>query len=191
MPRLPDDIAEEVQKAEAAKPSAGFTLIPRGKYVAKVMKFEEREEREVTKKDGGRFTAEESWNFMFGELYTPTGKRTPGALFYDLKLPGKKKAPADFSIPKWSKAKTKKEAWESIRESRIGKIKALFEAAGYEATSDAEELAEDEALVFVHVGHQGKGDDKKAMVLGVTPVPDHIDLDTLGDDEGDDDDDDF
>lgn len=173
MPKLPAKVAKKVDKADAASvpEGGGFKPLPRGKYVGTLQSLEEAE----------GFFGEPVWKAVFGDIFSSSGESAGRKkLFYDLKLPQEAKdMPEDFKVPERYKGKSREEAWEAINDFHHAKLKGFFNALGYTADTDTDEMVDDEARGFLTVGVRtiksgpNKGNQVN-QVYGVEEVPDEI-----------------
>lgn len=186
MPKLAKKTQSAVSKSEAAKPSGGYDLIPRGKYVATLSA--------VTEEDtdfGPRWVAE------FSEITNPvTGDAQPGRQWYNMPLPqDPKKMPSDYEPrARRGEKRTKAEAWAEMQEYRTSVLKAFFDAMGYTEDTDTDEMVDDEAKGLITIVQEtAKSGNRKGerfnRVKGVEPVPD--DMDIPNPEEADDEDSEF
>lgn len=157
MPKLK---AAHAKVVEDADPIGGFTIAPPGKYLAKLVKVEERET------SNGNYP---SWNCTFGKLRSlATGEEFPGSVFYWMTLPRPK--------PKNISGKELEDYNKSQRLDR-GKLHAFFLGFGYTADSDTDEIIESEADCVLQLGVEVQRQGKRAgqeqnTIVAILPVDD-------------------
>lgn len=158
MPKLAKKVSTKVEKAEAV--SGGFELLKPGKYVAELSNVEAKLSA----------AGNPVWSAEFSEIHALDGERQPGRQWYNLNLP-QEKMPEDYK-PKNSK-KSPEEAWESYQNLCHGRLKAFFEAFGFSADSDTDEMIGERCVLQIGVrtiqNGPKKGEDTNT-VNGVFPL---------------------
>lgn len=130
MPKLNKKVAKAVDKAEAVH---GFSLLTPGKYFAKLT-----EVKADTTKDGAPM-----WVAEFSDLRpVDGGDKVPGRQWWNLNLP-------QDDMPKsYDKGADK---WEASQRMATGRLKAFFEAFGYEVDSDTDEMLGEVAVLTIGI----------------------------------------
>lgn len=167
---------KKVDKAEAV--TGSFEPLTPGKYVAELAKVE-------TKVSGA---GNAYWNAEFTEIHTLDGDKKPGRQWYMLMLPVDK-MPADYKEDEALTDEQRKEKWETYQRLTAGRIKAFFEAFGYDTDSDTDEMIGDRCILQIGIETQQRGANagqQRNRVNAVLPLDEHGDFE-FGDDDGDDD----
>ena len=160
MPKLAAKDRKKVEKAEALG-DGDFPLIPPGKYIAELTGVEAR-----TSAAGNPM-----WVAEFSEITGPDGETFPGRQWYNLNLPTTP-TPPDGYVPK-GREKDPVKAWESYQNMCSGRIKGFFEAFGYSADSDTDEMIGERCVITIgeRVINQGpKAGQKANQVNGVAAL---------------------
>jgi hypothetical protein len=131
MPKLSNQITETVESAEA---SSGFELIKPGKYAAKLSGVEARETN----------AGNPMWVAEFSDITAADGTTIPGRQWYNLNLP------LDPNVVPANYPKTP-EKYAQAQALSAGRLKAFFEAFGYTADSDTDEMIGETAVITVGV----------------------------------------
>lgn len=129
MPQLPKKIAKNVESAEAVH---GFSLLTPGKYFARLLAVRADETN-----DGNPM-----WVAEFDQLHSVVDKsKAPGRQWWNLNLP-LSEMPANYRNP---------DKFEQAQEMSLGRLKAFFEAFGYEVDSDTDEMLGEIAVISVGI----------------------------------------
>jgi hypothetical protein len=131
MPKLSAKDRKKVDKATAV--SGEFEPLKPGKYVATLSGVE-------TKKSNA---GNPMWVAEFEEIHSLDGEKQPGRQWYNLNLPTTDTPPDDYE-------KTA-EKWEQYQRLCEGRLKAFFEAFGYEVDSDTDEFVGERCVLVVGV----------------------------------------
>lgn len=131
MPKLAAKIKKKVEKAQAV--SGEFEPLAPGKYVAVL--------NEVEAKSSA--AGNPMWVAEFGDIRDMDGESQPGRLWYNLNLPTTDTPPDDYAKGE--------EKWKQYQRLCEGRIKAFFEAFGYEVDSDTDEMVGEEVVLIVGV----------------------------------------
>lgn len=174
MAKLSAKVRKKVSKAEATK--SEFEPIKPGRYVAT---FEELEER--TSKAGNEY-----WNVTFGDITTMSGEKVPGKQWYMVMLPADE-MPEDYN-PSDRALKNAdgdvEAAWANYQGMVEGRMKAFFEAFGYDLTSDTDEMLGERCIIKIAIETINGGariGEKTNRVQAVSPLPEGFE-DGSGDD---------
>lgn len=133
MPKLNKKLAKSVEQVEATH---GFGLIDNGKYFARLLEVRVEE----TKAGNPMWVAE------FGDLVSvSTGKKVGGRQWWNLNLP----LDSDDMPASYDKGQEK---WDQAQELSAGRLKAFFEAFGYEVDSDTDEIIDARDVAVITVG---------------------------------------
>lgn len=174
MPKLAAKHRKKVQKAEAV--TGEYEPLPAGKYIGTLAGVEAR--------DSSNGNA--MWVAEFEDIHDLEGDRMPGRQWYQMMLPIDE-MPADYQ-PKSSK-KSPEEAWEAYQAMTAGRLKAFFEAFGFEENSDTDEMIGERVVLQIGVRTINSGvkaGQKGNNVNGVASL-DSVDYEG-GDEEGEDED---
>jgi len=167
MPKLSKKLTKSVAKAEALQ---GFSLIEPGKYFAKLKDVEVRETNA-----GGTM-----WVAVWHDIrHVKTGKKVPGQQWQNLNLP------MDTMPEGYTKGEEK---FKQAQDISAGRLKAFFEALGYEVDSDTDEMIGEVAVIQIAVRTISSGSrqgEKANEVNGVESAEEFGDIPESDDDEGD------
>jgi hypothetical protein len=178
MPKLTKKVAARVEKAQAT--TGDFEPITPGKYIATLSGVEAK-----TTNAGNPM-----WVAEFIDITSLRGEVQPGRQWYNLNLPIEGPMPADY-VPKASR-KSPEEAWAAYQAMSDSRVKGFFEAFGFSVDSDTDELEGEKALITIGIRTIQQGDrkgEKVNSVNSIKAVPGDLDLEALGGDEDDDEDD--
>lgn len=153
MPKLAAKDRKKVASSEATQ--GGFDLIPPGKYRATLKDVEAR-----TSNAGNPM-----WVAVFNEIHGIDGKKVPGQQWYNLNLPTSDEAPEGYEKGQ--------EKWEQYQNLCAGRIKAFFEAFGYDVDSDTEEMYGEECVIQIGqrtIKSGARAGEKANEVNGVFPL---------------------
>lgn len=160
MPKIAANIVQQVEESEA---TAGFELVDPGQYLGRLAKVDARE------KDG-----KVSWSAEFDEIHTLDGEKVPGRQWLNLNMPiGAIGDPA----PSWYQKDQK--AWNTYQRMSNGQLKAFFEAFGYTADSDTDEMLGEWAVLVIGIATIQAGarqGEKTNRVNGIKPVDDSVEI---------------
>lgn len=173
MPKLAAKTRKRVEKAEAV--SGGFELLRPGKYVAELSNVEAKSSN----------AGNPMWVAEFTEIHNLDGERQPGRQWYNLNLPTTDEAPDGYK-PK-GKNKDPQEAWEQYQRLCEGRLKAFFEAFGFTADSDTDEMIGERCVLQIGIRtiqNGPKTGEETNTVNGVFPL-DSVDYEGGEDAEGD------
>lgn len=157
MPKLAVKDRKKAQKAEAV--SGDFEPMPPGKYIGQLSQVEAKNSA----------AGNPMWVAEFEEIHDLEGDKQPGRLWYNLNLP-------QDEMPDGYQGKGKKSAedtWESYQAMCAGRIKAFFEAFGYELNSDTDEFIGERVVLQVGVRtiqNGPKAGQSTNSVNGVAPL---------------------
>lgn len=174
MPKLAAKDRKKVDKAEAV--SGGFDLLKPGKYIAELSDVEAKSSN----------SGSPMWVAEFSEIHDLDGDRYPGRQWYNLNLPTTDTPPEGYT-PKNSK-KSPEEAWANFQQLCAGRLKAFFEAFGFTADSDTDEMIGERCVLQIGIRtiQQGaRAGEQTNTVNGVFPL-DSVDYEGSGDDDDDD-----
>lgn len=158
---------KKVNKAEAVK--GGFEPLKPGKYTAVL--------DDVETKVSGNGNA--YWNCVFTKIQDMDGESKPGKQWYMLMLPADK-MPEDYEKGQ--------EKWDQYQSLSAGRIKAFFEAFGYDPDTDTDDMIGDRVVLQIGIQTIQQGNragEKTNRVNGVFPLPEDFDVDGDEDDEDD------
>lgn len=164
---------KKVAKAKAA--SSEFEPYPPGKYVGTLSDVEAK-----VSQAGNAY-----WNCTFTDIENMDGEAMPGRQWFMVMLP-KDKMPADYKPGPKAKEQDPAKAWEIYQEIVAGRVKAFFEAFGYDLDSDTDEMLGEKAILKIGIEtiqSGAKAGEKTNRVNDVLPLGDH----EPGDDDEDDD----
>lgn len=130
MPKLNKKMAKAVDKSEATH---GFALLTPGKYFAKLSDVRADE----TKDKNPMWVAE----FKDLRSVTDTESSIPGRQWWNLNLP-LDEMPANYKNP---------EKFDQAQDLSRGRLKAFFEAFGYEVESDTDEMLGEVAVITIGI----------------------------------------
>lgn len=153
MPKLSAKDRKKVDKAQAV--SGEFEPLKPGKYVATLASVEAK------KSNAGN----PMWTAEFEEIHSLDGEKQPGRQWYNLNLPTTDTPPDDYE-------KTE-EKWVQYQRLSEGRLKAFFEAFGYEVDSDTDEFIGERCVIIVGVRTIQKGEragESTNSVNGVKPL---------------------
>ena len=130
MPKLPKKMSKAVDKAEAAH---GFGLLDPGKYFARLSAV-----RADTTKDNNPM-----WVAEFDQIHPVSDPeaKVPGRQWWNLNLP-LDDMPANYKNP---------DKFDQAQELSRGRLKAFFEAFGYEVDSDTDEMIGEVAVITIGI----------------------------------------
>lgn len=169
---------KKAQKAEAV--SGGFEPLPAGKYVATL--------EEVEAKDSQ--AGNPLWNITYSDLENMDGESAPGKQWFTLMMPqdempdGYKPGAAALKRADGDR----EQAWANYQEFVAGRIKAWFEAHGYDLSSDTEEMVGSKVILQIGIETIQSGNragEKTNRVNNVLPF-DEDEHAAGGGDDGDD-----
>lgn len=172
MPKLNAKLKKKVEKAEAV--TGEFEPLKPGKYIATL--------NEVEAKDSG--SGNPMWVAEFGDIRNLDGESQPGRQWLNLNLPTTDTPPESYE-----KGADK---WVQFQRLCEGRLKAFFEAFGYTVDSDTDEMVGDECVIILGVRTIKTGPragERTNSVNGVAPL-DSVNA-TVGDGDGEGDDDNF
>lgn len=153
MPKLSAKDRKKVEKSKAV--SGDFEPLKPGKYVAQL-------DEVVAKKSNA---GNPMWVAEFSEIHSLDGEKQPGRQWYNLNLPTTDTPPDDYD-------KTA-EKWEQYQRLCEGRLKAFFEAFGYEVDSDTDEFIGERCVLTIGVRTITKGEragEPTNSVNGVKPL---------------------
>lgn len=154
MPKLAAKMRKQVDQSEAV--SGEFPVWKPGKYVGVL--------NEVEAKNSS--AGNPMWVAEFGDIVNMEGEAQPGRQWYNLNLPTSDTPPDDYEKGE--------EKWLQYQGLCKGRIKAFFEAFGYETNSDTDEMIGDRCILTIGVRTIQYGDragEKTNTVNGVAPLP--------------------
>lgn len=172
MPKLAARDLKKVSAAEAVA-GGGFALMAPGRYIATLKEVEAR-----TSNAGNPV-----WNCTFHEIHNLEGEKQSGQQWYNLNMPLGEKAPDTYT-----KGQDK---WDTYQRLSAGRIKAFFEAFGYEENSDTDEMIGEKCLIQVGVrtiqqgAKAGEKTNETTAVLPLDPNAAEVVKSNSGDDETD------
>lgn len=137
MPKLAAKDRKKVAKAEATK--GGFDLIPPGKYIAELTGVE-------SKISGN---GNPMWVAEFSSITGPDGTVFPGRQWYQMMLPTTDTPPDGYTPG--GKEKDPQKAWDMYQGLCAGRLKAFFEAFGYDESSDTDEMIGERVVLRIGV----------------------------------------
>lgn len=159
MPKL---AAKDRKKVEGAQATSGsFEPLSPGKYVATLAGVEAKSSA----------AGNPMWVAEFEEIHDLKGDKKPGRQWVNMMLPTTDTPPEGYD-------KTP-EKWEQYQALCAGRIKAFFEAFGYSADSDTDEMIGEKCLIQIGIRTIQKGEragDKTNEVRAVLPLGDHADV---------------
>lgn len=150
MPKLAKKMQKQVKEAEAAS-TEGYEPLPAGWYIATLSEVEEK----IAESTGA-----DMWGVVMEDLEDLEGNEQPGKQFTNLVLPGDDDdMPEDYKGPAKGlrKGQTLEEAWANRNAFLSGKIKQFFEAFGYSADSDTEEILGERCAIKLSIVTIGAG----------------------------------
>jgi hypothetical protein len=150
MPKLNANLAITVSKAEAT--TGSFELIKPGRYPATL--------NSVEVKDGNHGMAQ--WSAEFGDITDAQGTRVPGRQWLNLNIPTDSPMPASYS--------NGADKWASYQSVSAARLKAFFEAFGYTADSDTDEMIGERAVIDIEIRTIQNGPRRGEQVNGVKAV---------------------
>lgn len=153
MPKLAAKDRKKVGSAEAT--SGGFEPIAPGKYLATLNGVEAR-----TSNAGNPM-----WVAEFTEITALDGTKVPGRQWMNMMLPTSDTPPEGYTKPA--------EKWEMYQRLCAGRIKAFFEAFGYDVDSDTDEMIGEQAVIQIGIRTIQNGEkagQKANEVNGVFPA---------------------
>lgn len=158
MPKLDKKMSKRVA---AADPVVGgdFEPLPAGKYAARLSKVEVRPNPDKY--------GQTQWAVEYDQIHDLDGEKKPGRQFQTLTIPG-----SSEPHPSYDKSPEK---WEQYQNMMAGRLAAFFEAFGFTADSDTDEMVGEWALLNLRVRTIESGDrkgQKTNEVNGTEPVPD-------------------
>lgn len=165
MPKLNTKLANKVQNAEPVH-DAGFELLPAGPYLARLRSVEARQST----------NGHPQWSVRWEEIHNFDHERFPGMQFMDLNLP-QDKMPASYD-----KGQDK---WDKYQRMCEGRLAAFFEALGYTADSDTDEMLGEWAVIVVSqstIQRGPKQGEKRNEVRDVQAIPDDLEIPEVDDD---------
>lgn len=147
MPKLAKKMAAKTDKAKPV--NGGFEPLPPGKYIATLSKCEAKLSS----------AGNPMWSIEFDNIVNLDGEKQPGRQFYNLNLPTTDDAPANYTAngkvaAGSAEAQTK---WEQYQGLCHGRLKAFFEAFGYDADSDTDEMIGEQIIIQLGIGTINKG----------------------------------
>jgi len=161
MPKLDSKTAKTVGDTEATH-GGDFPLLEPGDYLARLAGVELRE---PNKYDAAQWSAE------FEEIHALDGTRQPGRQWLNLTLPS-----SNTPHPKYENGADK---WEKYQNMLRGRLSAFFEAFGYSADSDTDEMLGEWAKIHIKQGTIQSGPklgEKRNEIDDINPVPDDVEL---------------
>ena len=173
MPKLAAKTRKKVAKAEAIG-GGEFEPLEPGKYIAELAEVEAK-----TSNAGNPM-----WVATFEEIHDLDGERQPGRQWYNLNLPIDT-MPDDYNPARLRKGQTREDSWENYQRMCEGRLKAFFEAFGYDVDSDTDEMIGEKCVIIIGVRtiKQGaRAGEKTNSVNGVAPL-DSVDYEG-GDEDG-------
>lgn len=133
MPKLAAKQAKAVEAEEAMQ--GGFEPLRPGKYIGTL----EEVEAKVSNNNNPM------WNVTFKDIYTLDGDKKPGKQFTTLMIPKEAKdKPTDLSD-----ADSKK--WDTAQRMSRGRMKAFFDAFGYETNTDTDEMLGERCILRLNI----------------------------------------
>lgn len=141
MPKLGAKVAKKTAKAEPV--TGEFKPYPPGKYIGTLDKVEPKLSS----------AGNPVWSCEFVDITNLDGDVMPGRQWYNLNLP-QDKMPDDYK-PK--KGGDPAEKWEQYQNLCHGRLKAFFEAFGYEVDSDTDEFLQEKCVLQIGVGTIQRG----------------------------------
>lgn len=154
--------AAEAQKVQNTEPVRGgaFELLPAGSYLARLRSVEARQST----------NGHPQWSVRWEEIHDFDHERYPGMQFMDLNLP-QAKMPSNYE-----KGPDK---WEKYQGMCRGRLSAFFDALGYTADSDTDEMIGEWAVIVVSqttIQRGPKQGEKRNEVRDVQPIPDDVEI---------------
>lgn len=133
MPKLSSKIANTVDNTE---PMGGFEPLKPGKYLGRLAKVEVREKP-------NKYGAAQ-WSAEFDNLHTLDGETVPGRQWFNLTIPSDNPAmPGNYEKGT--------EQWEKYQGVLAGVLAGFFQAFGYTADSDTDEMIGEWAVLNVKI----------------------------------------
>ncbi|QXJ40733.1 hypothetical protein [Curtobacterium phage Parvaparticeps] len=165
MPRLQDNMANAVENTEATH-GGDFEPLPAGKYLARLAKVEERNTR----------AGAPAWNAEFEEIHRLEDlEKQPGRQWLNLNLPQGKKMPQSYTKGQ--------EKWDQYQNLSKGRLAAFFEAFGFTADSDTDEMIGEWAVIVLTITtiQQGpKAGQRTNSVQDIQLVPEDVEIPEVG-----------
>lgn len=175
MPKLDSKTANAVSETEAVH-GGDFSPLEPGEYLARLVEVEVRDEK-------NKYGALQ-WSAEFDSLHSFDAEgvieKQPGRQWLNLTLPTTAKPhPAYEGGP---------DKWEKYQNMLRGRLAAFFEAFGYTADSDTEEMHGEWAVLVIgtETAQRGKNEGKLVnRVNDIKPVPEDLELPEVADEDGD------
>lgn len=164
MAKLNTKDAQAVQNTDPIT-SGEFELLPAGPYLARLRSVEARQSTNGTPQ----------WSIRWEEVHDLDGNRYPGVQFQDLNLP-QAKMPSTYQ--------NGQDKWEKYQNMCRGRLAAFFEALGYTADSDTDEMIGEWAIIEVTqvtIQRGPKQGEKRNEVRSNQPVPDDVEIPEVAD----------
>lgn len=163
MPKLDSRLSSKVDETEATH-GGNFEPIAAGKYIARLEGVSVRDE--LNKFDAAQWSAE------FSNLTAlDDGSTAPGRQWLNLTLPT-----TNEKHPKYEKDAGK---WENYQNMLFGRLAAFFEAFGYTADSDTDEIVGEWAVITVSIRTIQSGPrkgEKTNSVDDIEEVPEGVEI---------------
>lgn len=131
MPKLNAKLKKKVDKAEAV--TGEFEPMPSGKYLGTLSEVEAKNSA----------AGNPMWVAEFNNIRDLDGDGQPGRLWYNLNLPTTDTPPEGYAKGE--------EKWVQYQRMCEGRLKAFFEAFGFETDSDTDEFIGEDAILEVGV----------------------------------------
>lgn len=168
MPKLAAKVKKKVAAATAV--TGEFEPLKPGKYIATL--------NEVEAKNSS--AGNPMWVAEFGDIRDLDGETQPGRQWYNLNLPTTDTPPEGYAKGD--------EKWVQYQRMCEGRLKAFFEAFGYEVDSDTDEFIGDDVVLVIGVRTISNGPrtgERTNSVNAVAPLDSvsHADSDEDGDDD--------
>ncbi|XAO35655.1 hypothetical protein SEA_FIRECASTLE_48 [Microbacterium phage FireCastle] len=168
MPKLSANAAKAVQESEAVHGGGDFEPLPEGKYLGRLSDVSVRDEL-------NKYGAPQ-WNAEFQDLHSlDTLEKAPGRQWLSLTVPTGSKVPGNYE--------NGPEKWAKYQAMVQGRLNAFFEAFGYTADSDTDEMLNEWAIITVKIvtAQSGKNEGKPVnRTVDVEAVPEDFDWDAIG-----------
>lgn len=153
MPKLAVKTRKAVAKADSV--SGDFEPLKPGKYVGTLAEVEAKNSA----------AGNPMWVAVFEDITNMDGERQPGRQWYNLNLPTSDTPPDDYEKDA--------EKWVQYQRLCEGRLKAFFEAFGYEVDSDTDEFIGESCVLTIGVRTIQRGEragEKTNTVNGVKPL---------------------
>ncbi|AYQ99504.1 hypothetical protein PBI_JOHANN_49 [Microbacterium phage Johann] len=168
MPKLSANAAKAVQETEAVHGGGDFEPLAAGKYLGRLADVKVRDQ---LNKHGAP-----QWSAEFQNLVSmETLEGAPGRQWLELTVPTGSKVPASYT--------NGPEKWAKYQAMVQGRLNAFFEAFGYTADSDTDEMLNEWAIITLKIETIQQGPKEGQLtnrVVDIEAVPEDFDWEAAG-----------